>query len=308
VPVSTATPALGSPYYSDDVPQGPSAVALFEVSRTRPSLAETESEPDSDEAWQVLCQTQLAKLRSYYVLQAALRGPEIASLPMVRGQHEPVAWLAKSLDVGFHPGSELMYVRLYGKPGQEEQLKKLVDAVSKAYEDEVVYAESQAPLMKRDLLAQQLNKLEKELTEKTHLYYDLAKEQGAADTGSGRVAQELDMRRLDRIEDELMRLENAQLELETSGQPENTKFYDVRIAELRKRQRELEQRIIARSQSSVDLTTRLREIERLQRIYNELSTKLEVMDVEANAPPRIRQVQPAVVTGTEKSEVIIRAK
>jgi beta-lactamase regulating signal transducer with metallopeptidase domain len=297
-----ATPGTLNPgYYSGGSPRGPSALALFEVSRTPPSLANTESEPDSDAAWQVLCKTQLAKLRSYYVLQAAVRNPEIASLPLLREKQDPVAWLAESLDVGFHPGSELMYVRLYGKPGEEEQLRKLVDAVSRAYEDEVLYAQSQAILRKRDLLAAQLNKLENELTNKTNLYYGLEEETGAADTGSGRVAQELDMKRLDRIEDELMRLENAQLELETSGQPGNTKFYEVRIDQLRKRQAELEHSIRERSQSSVELTTRLREIERLQRVYIEMSTKLEVMDVEANAPARIRKLQEAVVAARKPS-------
>jgi hypothetical protein len=287
---------LNSTTYSGDSHRGPAAVALFEVSRTPPGLTDTESEPDSEAAWQALCKTQLAKLRSYYVLQAAVRESEIASLPLLREHPDPVSWLANSLEVRFHPGSELMYVRLYGKPGQEEQLKKIVNEVAKAYEEEVLYARTQDRLGKRDLLAQTLNKLRNELTDKTEVYNQLAHEAGASDTESGRIAQELDMRRLDRIENEIMRLENANLEEQTrDSKASNAKFYELRLEQLNKQQAEIEQRILERSRSSADLTGRRRELDQMQRVYDELSIKLNFLDVELNAPPRIRKVQSAVV-------------
>jgi beta-lactamase regulating signal transducer with metallopeptidase domain len=292
-----APPTVVSPYVSGDTQKRPGAVALFQVSRTPPSLANTESEPRSDVGWQILCKTQLAKLKSYYVLQAALRDPQIASLPLIRAQQEPVAWLADSLDVGFHSGSEIMYVRLFGKRDEVEQLTKIVDAVAKAYEDEVVFADETQRLTTRDLLAQTLKKLNEELTEKMQLYHDMAKDMGKLESGGGRVAQEIGLRRLDRIEAELMRLENGLLELETSGQAGNRKFYEQRIAELRKRQEELEASILSRSETSVELVSRSREIEQLQRLNNDLGMRLEVLDVEASAPPRIKKIQTAVPFG-----------
>jgi hypothetical protein len=303
---SFAPPTPGAPYVPGDSNRGPGAVALFEVSRTPPSLANTESEPRSNDGWEILCKTQLAKLKSYYVLQAALRDPDIASLPLIRAQQVPVSWLADSLDVGFHPGSEILYVRLFGKREEIEQLTKIVDAVAKAYEEEVVYADTQRRLNTRDLLAQTLKKLNEELTDKMQLYYDMAKEMGKLEDGGGRVAQEIDLKRLDRIESELMRLENGLLELETSGQAGNRKFYQQRIDELNKRRNELEDSILARSETSVELVRRSGEIEQLQRLNNELGMRLEVLDVDANAAPRIKQIQPAVPFGPSTSATTIQ--
>jgi hypothetical protein len=227
-----------------------------------------------------------------------MRNREIASLPLIRQQQDPVGWLAEHLEVGFFPGSELMYVRLSGTRDQVEQLTKLVDAVAKAYEQEVIYAEVQTRLSTRDLLAESVRKLNNELKDKMEMYHELAREQGMIDSGPGHVAQELDLKRLDRIETELMRLENARLELETSGQPgRNMKFYETRISQLSKRQEELEKKVLERSDTSVDLVRRFREVEQLQKLVNEMSVKLEMLDIEANAPRRIKQVQPAVPTG-----------
>ena len=255
--VAPATPALAPmlvcPYLPGDAQRQPGAVALFQVSRTPPSLANTESEPESDQAWQVLCKTQLAKLKSHFVLSSALRKPDIVSMPLVRSQASPSDWLIDKLEVGFVPGSEIMYVRLSGKRDEIEQLTKLVDAVAEAYEDEVIFADTADQLTTRDLLAQTVKKLNEELTDKMQTYHNMAKEMGKLDSGAGRVAQEIDLKRLDRVETELMRLENGLLKLETSGQAGNRKFYEQRIAELRKRQEELEQLIIARSESSVEL-------------------------------------------------------
>ena len=292
-----APPSLVTPYVPGELHQRPGAVALFQVSRTTPSLANTESELVNDGAWQILCKTQLAKLKSYYVLQEVLRDSDVASLPLIRAQQEPLVWLADNLDVGFYPGSEVLYVRLFGKRDEVEQLTKIVDAVAKAYEDEVIFADTQQRLSTRDLLAQTVSKLNEELTDKMQTYLDMAKEMGKVESGGGRVAQEIDLKRLDRIETELMRLENALLELETSGQAGNTKFYEQRIAELRKRQAELEQSILARSETSVDLAWRAAEIEQLQRLSNELGIRLEMLDVDANAAPRIKQLQRAIPTG-----------
>ncbi len=288
--------------------RGPGAVALFEISRTQPSVAGSTPQTESDVEWQFLCQNHLALLWSYFVLIAALRPPDIASLPLVRTQDDPVEWLAKRLEVGFIPGSEIMYIRLSGKPDEVEQLTKLVDAVARAYVDEVVYGESESRRGTRDLLAQSLKQLKDELKKKTEMCHAIARDQRKLDSDSGRVAQEIDLKRLDRVETELMRLENAQLELETSGQPGNSKFYEQRIEQLRKRQNELEQSIMARSETSTDVTIRLREIEQLQKLVNEMSMKLEILDIDANAPSRIRKIQPAMPTGVGKAARAEKAK
>jgi beta-lactamase regulating signal transducer with metallopeptidase domain len=271
------------------------ATALFRVSR-EPERVLGGASSQSDAAWEVFCKTQIALLKSYFVLQAAVRNPNVATLPMIASADEPVGALAQRLQVGFYPGSEILYVRMGCSRGDEADVVKIVDAVAKAYEEEVVFSDRQRQLTTRDLVAQMQKKLKDELTRKMEDYHDIAREAGGVDSGPGQVAQQLDIRRLERIEEELLRLENDQLELETSGKSGNPKFYERRITQLGGRQADLEKRIMVRSETSVDLSERRRELEQLRRIADELSTKLESMDIEASAPSRIEQLQPAVVS------------
>ena len=69
----------------------------------------------------------------------------------------------------------------------------------------------------------------------------------------------------------------------------------MRIEQLLKRENELMRTIQKRSEKSVDLSTRKSELDQLQRIANDLSLKLETMDIDSQSPSRIRQVQPAVI-------------
>jgi capsular exopolysaccharide synthesis family protein len=59
----------------------------------------------------------------------------------------------------------------------------------------------------------------------------------------------------------------------------------------------------ARSEVSVDMDSRQRELEQLEQIANDMSIKLESLDVEANAPEQIRQIQPAIASkGMNKTQ------
>lgn len=270
--------------------------ALFRVSREQARLLEGSSS-QSNAAWEVFCKTQIALLRSYFVLQAAVRDPEIAALPMIAAADDPVGFLARRLEVGFYPGSEILYVRMGCSRAEEsDQAVKIVNAVAKAYEEEVLFKDRQRQLATTDLLARSHEKIKEEIRRRMEDYLEISQSAGFAEGGAGQVAQQLDMRRLERVEEELMRLENAFVELQTSGKTGNVRFFDERIAQLSKRQQELEKRIMERSQSSVDLSERRRELEQLHRMAADMSTKLGLMEIEANAPQRIELIQPAVVT------------
>jgi hypothetical protein len=75
------------------------------------------------------------------------------------------------LEVGLVPGSEIMYVRLHGKRGQDEQLARLVSAVAQAYAEEVIYNSKSSQLRTRDLLAKNLQGLENEIEHDMALYH-----------------------------------------------------------------------------------------------------------------------------------------
>jgi beta-lactamase regulating signal transducer with metallopeptidase domain len=287
---STAVSFIGAPAPECYV------TALFRVSREQERLLDGSSS-QSDAGWEVFCKTQIALLRSYFVLQSAVRDPEIAALPLLKSAEDPVGFLAQRLEVGFYPGSEILYVRMGCSRGNEaDQVIKIVNAVAKAYEDEVVFTDQQRRLGASDLLAKSYEKLQKEIRVKTEDYQDMSRGADLAESGAGQVAQQLDIRRLERVEEELMRLENDFVELQTSGKTGNTKFFEERIAQLSKRQEELERRIIERSKPSVEISERRRELERLQHIADDMSTRLGLMEIEANAPNRIEKLQNAVPT------------
>jgi hypothetical protein len=185
---------------------------------------------------------------------------------------------------------------------ETDQVVKIVNAVAKAYEEEVIFKDRQRQANTRDLLERSYKKLKDEIRQRMEDYQAITREAGLADSAAGQVAQQLDIRRLERVEEELMRLENNLLELQTGGKEGNVKFYEERIAQLTKRGEELEKRIIGRTQPSVDLSQRRLELEQLQRIADDIANKLELTNIEASAPNRIELIQAAVVTSGSQPE------
>jgi hypothetical protein len=278
--------------------------ALFQVSRNPPGES---GQPMTDKEWEILCRTQIAYLHSYYILQAAVSDPEVVDLPLVRAQADPVNWLLKQLEVGFLSNSEIMFVRLRGKPDEAEQLRNILNAVCDAYRREAVDTANARTDEARDAVARSLNKLRTEIATKTEEQFAMASELGAAELdGRARVMQDLDVTRLDRIETELLRLEDEQLAAKVYAEQQKGEispkerarlpYYEQRIADLSKRQAELEERISGRNETSVDLKVRAQELDQLQEMANDMTVRLKQMDTESMAPNRIRQIQVPVIS------------
>ncbi len=276
--------------------------ALVQVSREAVGAMDGRNRPESNATWEIFCKTQLVLMKSYSVLNAAVRSPQISVLPMLQGVPNPEAMLQQRLEVGFYPNSEIMFVQMAIKPSEAEPARKIVDAVVETYIDKVVEAERQHQLKFRDQLARSLSNVGDELKRKMDAYYAIAKDlQSAEDGGSGRILQELDVRRLDRVETELMRLEDEIMKLRGSGRADKALVasYEERIEQLQSRGDELEKRLRARSEKSVDLSARKMELDQLQKIMGDMTMKLELMDAGADAASgvMVRVVQPAMVTG-----------
>jgi beta-lactamase regulating signal transducer with metallopeptidase domain len=311
--LETALPASTAPSDSKpvivDLPEQTDATkavtALLRVSRRPAGVMSSGGDVISDNAWKVYCRTQVALIKSYFVLQAALKSPEIASLPIVKSQRSPIAWLQKSLQVGFYPDTEILFVTLPTTNADAEQSRSLVDAVVSSYLEEVVTAERHRRSEAREMLARTLQKLENELKEKMDEFYAIAKELEAADdSGSGQLMQQLDLRRLDRVETELMRLEDDMLKAEVNGDREKQVTYlQRRIETLHERQEELEEKLRVRSEKSVDLSMRRAELNRLQDLAKDLSLRLEMADINlsANGQDTVQVLQKATLVGDASS-------
>jgi capsular exopolysaccharide synthesis family protein len=83
--------------------------------------------------------TQAGLLRSHFVLTAALRDPEVAALPMLKAQEDPIRFLEEELQIDFSDGSELIKPKLSGD--DPRAITMIVNAIHRAFFAEVVDAE-----------------------------------------------------------------------------------------------------------------------------------------------------------------------
>jgi myosin heavy subunit len=269
------------------------ATALFRVSRQPPSILGIAASQPSEQDFEILKKTQLALLKSTVVLSAAARKPGVASLAVLQ-KRDPVEWLNDNLQVEFPLNSEILAITITGPEKHATDLAKLVDAVAGAYYDEVISKEQQQRLAARDLLAKHLSSFESELQDKQEVLSDIVEEIGASTANE--ATRELLMKRVDRIDQGVMRLEEDQLRSKTGENTDDAAFYDERLKQLRDRQAELEKALAAGSEPSAELSARKSELDQLRRTVDEVSAKLQRADIDFNSPPQIQQIQPAVVS------------
>jgi hypothetical protein len=273
------------------------ATAMFHVRREQPTLLgdQSRNDQDIDTEFEITKKSQIAAMKSYFVLQAALRKPGVSSLAILAPHEDPAEWLTDNLTAEFPENGEYLSISLEGVEEHSADLQRIVDAVANAYSDEVLFKEKQRRLGERDLLAMTLDKLKSQLQDKWEVYIAIVQESGQGG-GKVEITKEVLMKRLDRIESELLRLEDEQLRLETSGGSGNAKFYEQRLAQLRERQSGLDEAINNWGTPYLELKMREEELEVLDRTVNDLARKLKRLEIEANAPSRIEQVQQAVVS------------
>src|SRR3954447_8086354 len=135
------------------------AKSLLRVSAQQPQMV-FKVDNQSGEDYKRYQRTQLNLLKSRNVLSAALSTEEgLSKLPTIRDEQDPLYWLQENLEAQFVGDSELMEISLSGdKP---EDLKRLVNAVTRAFMDEIVNRESKL----RQNRQENLRKLSKTYTE-----------------------------------------------------------------------------------------------------------------------------------------------
>jgi hypothetical protein len=282
------------------LPKGVTATSLFEVRRDEPFFFGKDSgRPLSKEEFEILKKTQLALLKSKYVLSSSLVNPGIASLSVLASADDKEAWLQDQLVVEFPQGGEILSISLHGSQAQKDDLVALDDAIAGAYKKEVLGQERQRKLTIRDMVAKSLENLNSELKRKSEDFLDIARGMKRPTGNKDDQFTAIYVKRLDRADAEIMRLEGEQLKNETAGEASEKKeaaFLAKRLDQLRKQKEELVKTIEGREERSVELETRQEEIKQLQSLANDMSVRLETLDIDLETPPRIRQIQQAVAT------------
>jgi len=117
------------------------AATLLMVARNKPTVMSGSRASESEAEWDSFKRTQLALIKTLYVLNAALRDEKVAKLPIIKEQADPIDFLEKNIRCDF-PAPELMRIAMTGENGKD--LLLIVDAVTEAYLGEIVYKENEA--------------------------------------------------------------------------------------------------------------------------------------------------------------------
>ncbi|MFV2068739.1 MAG: polysaccharide biosynthesis tyrosine autokinase [Pirellulales bacterium] len=192
------------------VPSQSTAVALLKVSSVQPKIAfDVEAQADAD--FDTFRQTQLAMMTSNFVLNPALQDQKIAQLPSVRSaEPDPIAWLQDELRVSFLNDSEVMQVSLELESAEEAE--KLVNAVVKAYLDDVVEKERQIKRRAFDALTRVYLGYMDNINGQLKKYQALARELGASESEYADVDRDVAFQHLSQIRRERENIQEQLLE------------------------------------------------------------------------------------------------
>lgn len=124
-------------------------------------------------------------MTSRFVLNAALRKPNVSQCEYLRDEDDRLTWLKEHVEVTFPGNSEILQIGMTGD--DPSQLVTLVNAVKDAYMEEVVGVDRENHLRQKRVLEQSYHRNVEDIKKKTTLYHDLANELGAADSDAVRI-------------------------------------------------------------------------------------------------------------------------
>jgi capsular exopolysaccharide synthesis family protein len=186
---------------------------------SRTLLAPNENPDD----FQAYARTQATLVKSRAVLQAAVRQPQVAELSEIRDCTDPAGWLADALVVDSLLGPEIVRVSLTGDSA--ENVAVVVNAVVKAYLQEVVNAEKIKQQARIAELMDNLRGLEDTVRRKRIMLKDLEASLGVDDPQTVTLRYQSALQQLALAEKERLTaqiaLANTQLEVEAERKKQN---------------------------------------------------------------------------------------
>lgn len=161
-------------------------------------------------------QTQSRQITSPFVLNAAIRDPEVAKLSILQEQDHPVDWLEENLQVD-SAGEEFIRVSLEGD--RPSQLAKIVNAVVDAFLEEIVNKERNDRQDRLRKLEEFNSEITEELRTKRAALRKLAESLKTTDPETLSVKRQMEYQYIGRLREEATRLRfellQAQIQLAT---------------------------------------------------------------------------------------------
>ncbi|MFI5457360.1 MAG: polysaccharide biosynthesis tyrosine autokinase [Isosphaerales bacterium] len=177
------------------------AQARLQVAAQAPKVLFRTVETEGNEDYKRYQNTQQTLVTSQLALNAALRNNEVSKYRTVREQVDPIAWLQANLKVEFIAASEVMEISLSGENRQE--LAGIVNAVKKAYIDEVVNVDIKARTVRHDQLKKLKKQYDEMLKERRANLRELAQTVGSDDRQTLAYRQQIAMEHLAYIRKDL---------------------------------------------------------------------------------------------------------
>ncbi len=198
-------------------PLSSQVVAYLQVETEQPmDIFEKGGSRSNPKEFNIFQQTQLTLLKSQFVLKAALSRRDIAQLNAVISQRpNELTWLNSNLSASFPGESKILMLKYEGEENPEE-MKKVVDAVIDAYQQEVVAAAriSQSEAHRSmEVLFKQINQ---QLREKIERKQTLAKELGGMNTPNASAELNMLIREIGVIQSQVMKAKEQLVNLEVN--------------------------------------------------------------------------------------------
>lgn len=142
-------------------------------------------------------------MTSRFVLNAALRKPNVAQCEYLRDEEDRLTWLKENVEVTFPGNSEILQIAMTGD--DPSQLVTLVNAVKDAYMEEVVGVDRENHLRRKRVLEQSYHRNMEEIKRKDASYKQLADDLGAADSDTIRMKSLFAIETLNSLRDRVTR-------------------------------------------------------------------------------------------------------
>ena len=197
--------------------------ALLKVASTEPRLVFKKAE--SEQNFDTFRQTQIAMIRSRFVLNAALRRPGISELQTIQKLAHPLEWLETNIVVDTYNSPEILKISL--SDSDAEDITKLANAVKDAYLDEVVLADRKERITRLSELERIHGETEEKVRQKEQRVEALARELGTGDSQALSIKHQMALEQISllrrehaRVRFELMRAQINQQSTGTTGAAE----------------------------------------------------------------------------------------
>jgi uncharacterized protein involved in exopolysaccharide biosynthesis len=299
------------------------AHARLQIMQEVPRLLFRTVDNDNANEYKRYQRTQQLLVTSKLVLVSALLDGTISRYRMLREQTDPVAWLREALEVEIIGDSEVMEIALRGD--SPDEVAGLVNAVKKAYIDEIVAVETKRRADRHEQLRKIKETYQERLTERRKALRKLSQTGESDDplrvAGLGRpellrLRHDLWTQRgglqLERAEAETLlvrRRKSAGAETDSVGK-EIAQLEDQLAAltaqekVLNDQLKETADEIWKSANQELALEPLKAEIAVMEETYRKVVAEVEARTIELGVPPRVRLIEDAVVPRTREDVTI----